>query len=62
MMALRMGFTPGLPQSGVEKFIQDSENMLQKYHLGKMRESTDGRERLIGFLFEQHGLESFRRC
>ena len=35
MATLRMEFTPGLPQSGVEKFIQDCENMLQKYQLGK---------------------------
>ena len=62
MATLRMEFTPGLPQSGVEKFIQDCENMLQKYHLGKMRESTDGRERLIRILFRAARPECFRRC
>ena len=50
MASLRMEFTPGIPQSGVEKFIQSFENTLHKYHLGYMRNSDEGRERLVRIL------------
>jgi len=47
MVWLKMEFTPGIPQSGVEKFVQDFESIHQKYRMNHLRESVDGRERLI---------------
>lgn len=50
MASLKMEFTPGIPQSGVEKFFQNFENILQKYHLSYMRNSDEGKERLVRIL------------
>jgi hypothetical protein len=33
MATLNMEFTQGIPQAGVEKFIQDFENILQKFRM-----------------------------
>jgi len=43
MASLKMEFTPGMPLSGVEKFMQSFEKNLQRCQLSSMRESEEGR-------------------
>ena len=47
---LKMEFTPGCPLTGVEKFFQSFEDIIQKHRLNEVRKTEEGQKKFIKML------------
>ncbi|KMS65202.1 hypothetical protein BVRB_038380 [Beta vulgaris subsp. vulgaris] len=64
MAKLKMVPTPGVPLNGVEKFMQEFEDIIQRHRLQRSREDDDGRKMLINYLLKAvrpYGLQEMVR-